>query len=128
MTSGVDQEGSTATIPGVSHSVFFRTKRARSGFYGDEPLLWGERRQSGWGIFCNRDGILSAWMGYWPNQRQVSFSIDFDWNAPVTMPVPGFVVHLWLWHLHMAVAIAFGRVAKRSRSAVVDRSRSTPSP
>lgn len=118
---GVDRERSTTTIPGVSNSVFFRTKRARSGFYGDEPLIFGEHTANGPRVFFNREGVLSAWGGRWDGGRfRISFDISFDTQHYLTGG-PGLAMHAWFWRYHFAAALRLS-----PRAPVVDRSRSTP--
>jgi hypothetical protein len=92
------------TIPGVSNSVFFRTKRARSGFYGEEPLLFGERTGSGWNVFFNRQGIVSAWCGRHDRACRFSFESTLDRSTTLTARL-GLVVHLWCWRYHAAFFI-----------------------
>lgn len=124
---GVDREGSTARSTtefpyGVTDNLWFRTKRARSGFYGNEPLLWGERGKTGWGIYFNREGVVTAWAGGHDGACRFSVEVTID-RSDVLRARPALFVFAWCWRYHVALHIGPRR---HGVDVVVDPSRSIP--
>ncbi len=96
------------------HSI--RTQLAQSGFNRDEPLLWGERTQSGWSVFFNREGVVTAWANRWNTACRFSLEITFD-RSHYLRGRPGFCLHAWFWRYHAALYIGARRTGAISRKA-----------